>query len=94
MLRTSSKKKKKEIAGLRPLYFYLVLVAVLVFTNVCTALLLCVHWRSATQSDRELLREHRRNAKGDRIVLAECALDGATSLTSEWAQNPPPNPAI
>ena len=71
------------ILGMKDWTFYLIIVCILICTNIITALMLCVRFRSATQDDNELLSDKRRGA-GEKLVLAECELDGATRLAHDW----------
>ena len=71
------------ILGLRDWTVYLIVVCFLICTNLCTLVLLCVRFRTSTQADRELLSDVRRSA-GDKLILAECEMDGATKLTHTW----------
>ena len=74
------------ILGLRDWTVYLIIVVFLICTNICTLVLLCVHFRTSTQPDRELLSDVRRDA-GDKLILAECEMDGATKLAHDWDHN-------
>ena len=74
------------ILGMKDWTFYLIIVCILICTNIITALMLCVRFRSATQDDNELLSDKRRGA-GEKLVLAECELDGATRLAHDWEAN-------
>ena len=74
---------KKMILGMRDWTAYLIIVCFLICTNLCTLFLLCLRFTTSTQADRELLSDVRRSA-GDKLILAECEMDGATKLTHTW----------
>ena len=78
------RKKAATILGVSTFTFYLWFFLALVCTNCCTIFFLCFRWKSSGPSEKELLRDHRLHATGEPLVLAACALDGATTVTEEW----------
>ena len=72
------------ILGMKDWTFYLIITVILICTNIITFLMLCLHFRTVTQDDDELLSDKRRNGAGQKLVLAECEMDGATRLAHDW----------
>lgn len=71
------------ILGLKDWTFYLIIVAFLIVTNLITLCLLCLRFRTVQQSDSELLKDRKR-FQDEKLILAECEMDGATKLGHEW----------